>query len=105
MTDQAAAVWISPGRRSGEPCVYGTRIPTENVATDTFMRDVACALHCYPQITRGQVLVACWFHATQGSRTWRRRWGAWAKQYEGELWKSDWDAVPDPPNVLTADAT
>lgn len=98
-------VWISPGRRSGEPCVIGTRIPTEQIARMVLHGTVADVLRDWDYLTRGQVLVACWFHATRegrGSRKWRERWGGWAQDYEEQLWRGAWDEIAEPPPLVAA---
>lgn len=106
-------VWIDPARKSGEPCIGGTRIPVSMVAELVWAEDVGAAEDTW-DLTRGQVLVACWYagaygivelHDRNGYRTrlptaWRRRWREWAWQVHPALWevtRLDYDAIPDPP--------
>ncbi len=113
MTD--AYVWIDPARRSGEPCIGGHRLPVELIVDNVWAEGVD-----FPQsmwnLTRAEVLVACWYvgagnvvrlHGNNSEYvayrgSWRKRWGAWAKQVHDELWNvttCDYDAIPDPPNA------
>lgn len=61
-------------------------------------------------LTRDDVLVACWFAGSHGlpsnrraalapSRLWRVRWGRWAGEVDGVLCSPsvDQDRIPDPP--------
>lgn len=109
-----AYVWIDPARKSGEPCIGGHRLPVEMVIATVWRSGLDEALHCWPQLTRGQVLVACWYagagnvvrlHGRGGAYVgyrgpWRKRWGAWAAEVHDGLWLSatvDYDVIPDPP--------
>lgn len=98
--------------RSGEPCVGGTRINVHIIGDYVWAGEGVDHIAKLYNLTRGQVLVACWFlgaygidqlHGRNGYRTrqtvpWRKRWGAWARQVDGDLWREDYDAVPDPPD-------
>ena len=92
------AVWVSPARRSGRPCVAGTRLATDTVAGDWWAR--CWTLDGFRRdfgLSRGQVAVACWYEATYGTRTWRTRWGKWARDVFARLWSGRWDRAPLPP--------
>lgn len=97
-------VWIAPCRKGGQPCVGGTRLPAllvaEYVWDDTSVEHVAREY----SITRVQALVACWYVATYGSRSWRKRWGAWAKRAHPFLWDRAQHADCPPPPQKSADA-
>jgi uncharacterized protein (DUF433 family) len=105
------AVWIDPGRHGGDPCCGGTRVPVNLVVATVWRDGVDTAIDCW-DLTRGQVLNACWYaavinmvdiykHRGTGYRSrggpWRGRWGDWAEQVHGRLWSSDVADVPDPP--------
>lgn len=53
--EREAAVWVSPGRLGGEPCLYGTRLQTALIAAN---RDHATD---WWDVTAAQVEVACWY--------------------------------------------
>ena len=97
------AVWIDPGRMSGAACVGGTRCSVDAIADSVWIEGVADVMHGW-DLTRGQVLNACWYAACyplgpskpNGGR-WRKRWGAWAEQTHGLLWNHKYDEAPDPP--------
>lgn len=50
-------------------------------------------------LTRAEVLVACWFLGEYGSPEWRARWGEWARQVGYRLAAQDaaYGGIPDPP--------
>ena len=100
-------VSVGPAMRSGQPCVNNTRLRVEDAAGMAWVEGVDVAADEY-DVTRGDVLVACWFAGTYGlpgrslalTRTWRDRWGAWAREVHGALWETssvDYGEVPDPP--------
>lgn len=97
--DFGAYVWVAPGRLGGKPCVGGHRLSVDQVTRyvwgDSGSVDVAVISH---DLTRAQVLTACWFQAVHGTRTWRQRWGRWAVEHCDAMWSGRWDQVPDPPN-------
>lgn len=108
-----AAVWIDPARRSGEPCVGGTRIPVNMVINIVWKRGLDVAYECWPDLTRQEILGACWYagagnvvrlHGKGGKYVayrgpWRKRWGAWAAEVHQAMWSGRWDDVPDPPGA------
>lgn len=94
-------VWVSPGRKGGEPCVGGSRIPVETIAKYMHSLGLGETLTAYPHITRHAALTACWFAAVHGPKRWRKRWGEWVGEHADEMWAGDWDSVPDPPGKTT----
>lgn len=90
-----AEVSVCPGRRSGTPCVGGTRIAAEHVA-EYVWQSGGNARERFG-LTRGEMLVVAWYVATYSSKKWRTRWGKWATDHYDALWRADYDAVPDPP--------
>lgn len=60
---------------------------------------VGSLLEALPQLTRGDVLVACWFEARHGSPEWCGRWSGWATRAGQVMWwgEVDYDTIPDPP--------
>lgn len=106
-------VWIDPGRLSGTPCVGGTHVPVYMVVGMVWASGVDEAMDCW-DLTRGQVLNACWYAAAVnvvhiwrrrpphglalGRSPWRRRWLAWAEQVKGDLWASEYGRAADPPS-------
>lgn len=49
-------------------------------------------------LTRGDVLVACWYLGLYGTRRHRRLWKAWATAAHEQMWHAvDYDRIPDPP--------
>lgn len=105
-----AYVWIDPARKSGEPCVGGTRVPVEMVADIVWAHGVDEALTQWPYITRPQILNACWYaavgnvvrlHGKGGkyvARRWAHRtnWARWARDAHQALWEGRFDDVTDP---------
>lgn len=63
-----AEIWIDRGRQSGEPCVYGHRLPTRLIAS--LHRDgPEVPRDWYPYLTDEQISAAVWFEATFQRRT------------------------------------
>ncbi|MGI5247798.1 DUF433 domain-containing protein [Dactylosporangium sp. CA-139066] len=102
-------VAVDPAMKSGQPTVNGTRLTVAAVADYVWADgvDQAAADH---DLTRGDVLVACWYAGTVGlpgrrkslapTPLWRRRWSAWADDVHQALWSVttvDYDKIPDPP--------
>lgn len=93
-------IWIDPGRYSGQPCIGGHRLPAEQMAGYVWEGETVEAVARQWDITVPQVLVACWFMGIYGSRTWKKRWGAWAGKAYGFLWDRDTqDQCPPPPRL------
>lgn len=97
-------VVADPRIRFGRPRVGHTA--TEDVAGMIWAGepvDVVCDEY---ELTRHQVLLACWFEATYGPPRRRRAWREWADQAHRTLggWTKpfDLDAIPDPPAPVKA---
>lgn len=101
--DDRRYIWIDPGRRSGEPCIGGTRVPPEIIGGYVWAGDDVAKIADDYSISMPQVLVACWYLGTYGSRVWKKRWGVWAKKAGGVLWsRKDQDQCPLPPTMKDA---
>lgn len=107
MTD--AAVWSHPARRSGDPCVGGTRVPVNLVIAVVWAHGVAEAETSY-DLSRQQILGACWYAGVGNAVSlwgkgglrarrgpWHKRWGQWAEEMHTHMWHGNWDDVTDPP--------
>lgn len=72
-------VSVYPGMKSGQPTLNRTRLDVETVVAYVW------AGHSFEEVarswnvSRAEILVCCWFVGEHGSRTWRKRWGAWAQ--------------------------
>lgn len=86
----------NPAVRSGEPCLNGTRLPLWCITGMVWAGEPVDVTAEDYDVTVPDVLVACWWMGTHGSKKWRKRWGAWAEAVHGELWHSRHD-VPPPP--------
>ena len=100
-------IGIDPAMCSGQPTVNHTRLSVDAVTGMVWAGESVDQVADEYDITRADVLVACWYAGTYGlpgerrkvlaaTRWWRERWGKWAEQVSGALWKSQYDAVPDP---------
>lgn len=111
---------VDPAVLSGTPCVAGTRLPVYLIAHMVWREGVESAMEMW-DLSRPQVLVACWFAGAYGTvelwevpedwdapspdayrtdltdRTWLDRWRAWAQASAGALWRMEYEAVTDPP--------
>jgi uncharacterized protein (DUF433 family) len=82
-----AAVWVDPGRRSGEPCIGGTRIPTHMIASLVWDGGFELVRQGWPYLGVEQILGACWFEVTHGNRRkWRKVFPDWPKRYDVDEW-------------------
>jgi uncharacterized protein (DUF433 family) len=91
---------IDPGIQFGQPCIAGTRIPTEALAGRVFAGDsVATVMYGY-DLDRHQVPLACWYEGTMGRKRYRKRWEKWADEHFASLAGRGvhLDKVPDPPS-------
>lgn len=86
---------VDPAARFGHPTVRG--VSTRDIAATVAADDVPTACHEY-QLSRHEVLLACWYEGTWG---WRRGvWGDWAdRQAYTLLAHGRADTLPDPPRV------
>lgn len=120
--DPAAEIRINPAVLSGTPCLAGTRIPVYIVTDFVFHHgvDEACTMW---DLSRAQVLVACWYAGAYGTLTlwdircdddqrapgtyrddpvdeeWLTRWRTWAFEVSSPLWHGHADEVTDPPRA------
>lgn len=98
VSDDMDCIWVSPGRMSGQPCIYGHRLPTHQMALAHFTATPLEEITQLYGITRSQLLVACWFEARHGnSRVLRSAWKRWLREWEGALWEGGRENVPLPP--------
>lgn len=91
-------VTAAPGVRFGRPAMCGISVDAITETAWTGSVDQACTDF---GLSRGEVLVACWWAGRYGAPRWRRRWAGWAGDAEVLLARGDVDygAVPDPPWV------
>lgn len=121
--EERASIAVDPAVLSGTPCLSGTRIPVYLIVDVAWNEGIAPAMEMW-NLTREQVLVACWFAGAYGTvelqehpnddtdsheewarvyraepvdTVWLERWREWAHTYSGDLWHMDYDNVPDPP--------
>ena len=92
-----------PAMKGGSATLNNTRLTVEAVAAfiwDGYPEDDIRRLG-WEYLSRHDMLVVAWFLGTHGSRTWRKRWGAWAK--DAHRWlnaATSIDACPWPPSVF-----
>jgi uncharacterized protein (DUF433 family) len=96
---------IDPASYSGQPVICW-RIPPEIPCAQWWYghETVAGITENWPSVTRSRFLVAAWWLGEYGSRTWKKRWGAWAKDAHGYLFVQDYDGCPLPPQAQEAAA-
>jgi uncharacterized protein (DUF433 family) len=58
-----AEIWIDRGRKSGQPCVYGSRVPVETLVRYADACGDDAALEAYPSATVEALAAARWFLA------------------------------------------
>lgn len=99
-------VAFDPAMQGGRATIGGTGLTVELMAERIFSGwSETGILSDWDYLTRADLITACWFVGTYGSRTWRRRWGAWAAEAHGPLWRCDAAeiaAIPWPPCVKGA---
>lgn len=96
-------ITIYPDMIFGEPAIDHHRIPAELMAKVWWCKnyDLEAIEENWPGMNRGAVLVACWYMARYGTRTWKKRWGEWLKSAEIKLWHDDYKTCPMPPQQET----
>lgn len=94
MSDRPHVV-VDPAQNFGNPAVARTRIPTAAIVGVYVAGDTVEALLDDHALTREDLLVACWYEARYGART--EEWAAWLEQWQGALWRREFEAVPLPP--------
>ena len=110
MTDpstQAArpVVTVDPRMNFGAPSVRGVEVGT--IGELVWAGEPVGMVCANYDLTREQVLTACWFlgrfgieDATPSMRHgayWRARWGTWAWAADDAMWRGRWQDVTDPP--------
>jgi len=112
-----SGVSFHPGMFSGSPHLTGHRLPLYLIVESVWYGGVSFAMENY-EITREEVLTACWFAGIYGfdsiwrtrkpygirlklDRKWSRRWREWAITNHSEMWNGNWDDVLDPPSKET----
>lgn len=113
MTDRPVLT-IDPGMQFGAVCMAGTRVPADSVAGSVAAGDSVDAVAEDYGVTREEVLVACWWHVTDGEAArsrakWalsvRRAWGdgrlagSWAHNAAMILGGHRPGPLADPPDV------
>ena len=89
---------IEPGLMAGLPVVDRHRITAEQMANAWWSGLTIKGIEeNWPAMNRGAVLVACWYQARYGSRTWRKRWKEWLEIANDELWSGLYSTCPMPP--------
>ena len=83
----------------GSPVIGGHRITAEQMADYYwYTADTAEEMQRAWNLTRGELLIAFWYMGRWGSRTWQKRWRAWAESVHPQLWECDYSA-PWPPKA------
>lgn len=101
-----------PAIMGGAPCIAGTRVPAAAVAVAVAMGDGVAGVAADYDLTRGEVLLACWWIVTvrrwtgltpRDQRDIVGSWGYWAGDVHGSFAGREgaWglDDIPDPPEV------
>ena len=98
MNEERHYITIDPGLYAGIPCVANTRITAEHMAKVWWNGNLRLDLieAMWPGMTRGAVLVACWYQGIHGGRAWRRRWEQWASDVSGQICNGDFRGCPMP---------
>lgn len=102
---------VSPKMKFGEPCIAGHRLPAGFIADHYWYLGESLQaeiLDAY-ELTRGEVVVACWFVAAHGTWAQRKRWKPWldavwantgqdqeTNEFHG-WWSHQFEDVPLPP--------
>ena len=87
---------FDPGiQMPGPPTIEGHRLGAEFIADIVFAHGFKDAQDDY-ELTREELLLACWWAGLWGPRKWKTRWGEWAKAVNAHLWYGCIN-IPDPP--------
>ena len=84
-----------PAVRSGAPTIENHGLEAEFMARRVLKFGVASEMEDY-ELTREEVLVACWWAGAYGSRRLRKALGEWARIAGWHLWYRC-ISIPDPP--------
>lgn len=100
-------VTIAPDMLWGAPCVDRKRTTAEMVARVWWSGSLQ--LHeiteDWPDLTRGAILVACWYMARYGAPIWRKRWRDWLVATEAKLWHGDYEGCPMPAREIAKEVS
>ncbi len=91
MAQEHHTITIVPGMKCGYPCIDGIRMTVAQVANMWWDGSTLEELGSWDFLTRGSVVVCCWYQARYGSRTWRKRWKVWLQIADRELWDGHYD--------------
>jgi hypothetical protein len=75
-------VRVDPAIREGDPTLRG--IPTDAIADHHWLND---DVEDDFGLTRHELLVVLWFEGSRGQPEHRQRWGVWAEQVHGPLYR------------------
>jgi uncharacterized protein (DUF433 family) len=96
-------VTVDPAQNFGEPTING--VPVATLTGMIWAGDSVDFVAEDFDLTRPQVLVACWFQTRHGrfgrSRddvAWKRAWKPWLDDNEEQFWHSRHGEIPDPPS-------
>ena len=92
---------LDPGVNGGDPALYRSRVRVENILERLDAGDDPEDVAEDHGLTRGDVLVACWFDARYGVDDHpRKEWLGWWEQWEPSLWQAktaqDYESIPFP---------
>ena len=98
-------VTVDPAMNFGAPSIRGVRVGT--IGELVWAGEAVDTVAAEYDLTCEQVLTACWFlgrfgiedalPAARFGAVWRKRWGTWAWEVDGAMWRGEYDLVPDPP--------
>ena len=91
-------VEIDPSMRFGRPHIRG--IPVDSIGGMLAAGESVATVADEYGMTRGEVLVACWYLGLYGTRRWKRLLRDWANPAGEQMWHCNtvnYDDVPDPP--------
>ena len=93
-------LYLHPGTCFGKPTINGSRLYVQAVAGNWWGGMTEQEIYdTFPScIGKPELLLACWWMARYGTRTWRKRWGQWLREVAGELWRLNYK-VPLPPQT------
>ncbi len=69
----------------GPPTIEGHRLGAESMAAWVWKFGIASGMSDY-ELSREELLVACWWAGRFGPRKWRKRWEQWAMVLGQHLW-------------------
>ena len=94
-------ITIYPDMVSGEPTIDHHRITAAQMACCWWSGNYTLKAieENWPGMSRGAILVSCWYMARYGSRTWRKRWKEWLEVASDHLWHGRYKTCPMPPQL------